>query len=348
MGIWEGSGKKYIIIAAVITGVYLSLKYLSPILSPFLLAFLIAGFLNRLMKKIPIKMKKSILAGVILLLIGTALLLLFWIIGCWLFQKCTELTGQMPYYEKEFSVILEKCCDGLAYRLGIDADAVEHYVSEQINVLMGNLQVKMLPAMMDKSMGCMKSLAGLAAFLIVTVIAVFLMIRDYEKLTLFLWRNNDFQGVREVGGKVIIYIKSFLKAQVIILGIISTVCAATLGLTGVKNGIFYGILAGLLDMLPFIGTGIILVPLAIFQLLSGCYGRSILILGLYGVCALLREFLEPKLIGDKVGIWPVGILLGVFAGVQLFGIFGIVKGPLGLVIIYETCRYLFPGQGETA
>lgn len=348
MGNWEGSGKKYIIIAMVIAGVYFSLKYLSPVLSPFLLAFLMAGLLNRLTKKIPIKIKKSILAGVILLLAGIALFLLFWVIGCWLFKKCTELTGQISYYEKEFSVILGKCCDSLAYRFGIDADAVEHYVLDQVNGLMKNLQGKMLPAMMDKSMGCMKSLARLAAFLIVTVIAVFLMIRDYEKLTSFLWRNKDFQGVREVGEKVIIYIKSFLKAQVIILGIISTVCAVTLWLTGVKNGIFYGMLAGLLDMLPFIGTGIILVPLSIFELFSGCYGRSILILGLYSVCALLREFLEPKLIGDKIGIWPVGILLGVFAGVQLFGIFGIVKGPLGLVIICETCRYLFSGQDETA
>lgn len=201
--------------------------------------------------------------------------------------------------------------------------------------------------MMDKSLGYMRSLVGFAAFLIVTVIAVFLLIRDYEKLTAFLREKEELRGVREVGKKVIDYIKTFLKAQIILLGIISTVCAVTLGLAGIKNGIFYGILAGIMDMLPFIGTGITLVPLAIFQLFSGCYGRSILILGLYGVCALLREILEPKLIGDKVGIWPVGILLGVFAGVQLFGIFGIVKGPIGLVIIYETCRYLFLPQDET-
>ena len=62
---------------------------------------------------------------------------------------------------------------------------------------------------------------------------------------------------------------------------------------------------------------------------------------LYGVCALLREFLEPKLIGNKIGIWPVAILFSVFAGIRLFGVAGVIKGPLGLVIIWETCRYLF-------
>ena len=62
---------------------------------------------------------------------------------------------------------------------------------------------------------------------------------------------------------------------------------------------------------------------------------------LYAVCALTREFLEPKLIGNKIGVWPVGILFAVFGGIKLFGIAGIVKGPLSLVIICEICRYLW-------
>lgn len=341
MEIWEGNSKKYIIVVMVVAGVYFSLKYLSPVFTPFLLAFLISGVLNRLTDKIPIKIKKSLLAGSILLLLGIALVSLLWAACSFLLDKGGELAGRMTYYENEFSLLLGKCCDSMAHRFGIDGDAVEHYVLEQVNIFMENIRVKMLPAMMNKSMEYMKNMAGLAGFLIVTVIAVFLMIREYDKLTLFLWGNEDFRGVREVAEKVIVYIKSFLKAQLILLGIISTVCAVTLRLIGIKNGILYGIAAGLMDMLPFIGTGITLVPLGIFQIFSGCYGRGILILGLYGICALLREFLEPKLIGDKVGIWPVGILLGVFAGIQLFGIFGIVKGPIGLVIICETCRYLF-------
>ena len=49
----------------------------------------------------------------------------------------------------------------------------------------------------------------------------------------------------------------------------------------------------------------------------------------------MREFLEPKLIGKKVGIYPIAILLSVYAGVKLFGLGGILKGPLGLVMIYQ-------------
>ena len=50
----------------------------------------------------------------------------------------------------------------------------------------------------------------------------------------------------------------------------------------------------------------------------------------------IREILEPKLIGSRVGVSPVAILLSIYAGVQLFGIWGIIGGPLGFVIIYQS------------
>lgn len=97
-------------------------------------------------------------------------------------------------------------------------------------------------------------------------------------------------------------------------------------------------------MLPFIGTGIMLLPLAFFRLAGGNYWQALLCFCLYAACALIREFLEPKLIGERVGVWPVGILFAVFAGIHLFGVWGIIKGPLSLVIICESYKYLYNSQ----
>ena len=129
--------------------------------------------------------------------------------------------------------------------------------------------------------------------------------------------------------------------KVVILCIIGGICAVTLGLAGVRGGVIYGVLTGFMDMLPFIGTGIMLMPLAFILLLQKNYFQATVCVVLYLICALVREFLEPKLIGNKVGVWPVGILFAVFAGIKLFGIAGIIKGPLSLVIICEICRYLW-------
>ena len=58
-------------------------------------------------------------------------------------------------------------------------------------------------------------------------------------------------------------------------------------------------------------------------------------IAVYIVCIFIREWLEPKLIGKKIGVSPIAILLSIYAGVQLFGIWGIIQGPLGFIMIYQ-------------
>lgn len=338
--------RKYLLIAAVIIGVYVFMKYLSPAASPFILAFLIAAALNKLTAKIPLKIKDSMLAGVILLLLCAVFLVLTWVIGSFFVKGCTQAAGHISVYEEDFNQLIGDCCDRMEYQFGVDGEAIESFVLEQVNIFVENLEVKILPAVMNKGMSYAKSIVTFAGFIAVTIIAVFLILKDYEHIVSNVKNNQDFKSIFEVADKIILYLKTFIKAQVVILLIISTICAVTLWIMGIKGGIFYGMVTGFMDMLPFIGTGIMLVPLALYQLLLGSYGRGAVILCLYGVCALLREFLEPKLIGSKVGIWPVGILFAVFAGVKLFGILGIIKGPIGLVIICETCKYLLSESRE--
>ena len=337
----SGNQRKYLILILVIVGVYVFMKFLSPILSPFILAFLFAGLLSKLTGKIPLKIKKSVLAGFILIIGIIFFVIAVWLLGGVLIQKCSELAGQLTVYEEELCGLLGNCCKRLETSFGIDGAAMENYVLEQVNIFVENMEVKILPAVMNKSMSYFKNVAGIIGFLAVCIIAVFLILKDYDKILTHMKENEDFKGILEVAGKVCLYLKTYVRAQLTILFIISSICAVTLGVLGIKGGIIYGVFTGFMDMLPFIGTGIMLMPLAFLQLLSEHYLRAAAVVCLYGVCALIREFLEPKLIGDKVGIWPVGILFSVFAGMKLFGIFGIIKGPLGLVLIFETYKYLF-------
>ena len=251
------------------------------------------------------------------------------------------MAGQLPGFREDIMVFIQSSLDNMEARLGIDGVIVENFLIEQVEVLADNLEVNVFPAIMGKSVNILRLLGRVLGFLAVTGIATLLIIKDYDKVMNRLLEEESFRGILEVCVKVVVYIKTFVKAQAVILCIISSICALTLGLAGIGGGVVYGLLTGLLDMLPFIGTGIMLMPLAFFLLLQEKYWQAVLCVGLYGVCALVREFLEPKLIGDKVGVWPVGILFAVFAGIKLFGIAGIIKGPLALVIICEVCRYFW-------
>lgn len=342
------TGKKYLTVAAVSLLVYFFMKYISPIVSPFLMAFLLSALLNPLASALhkKIKMKKPVLAGLILFIVSIIFAVLLWLLLSALFTGGGKLACQMPGFQDELCLLLGNCCDMMEQQFGIDGVQIEHFVMEQVNILIENLEVNVLPAVMGKSMGYAKSIAGFVSFIVVMIIAALLIIKDYDHLMSKLKGEDDFKGIYEVGKKIILYIKTFIRAQLIILCIISALCAAILTLTGMKGGILYGFITGLMDMLPFIGTGIMLIPLALYRLIRGYYLEAFVCFGLYAVCALIREFLEPKLIGDRVGVWPVGILFAVFAGLHLFGIWGIIKGPLSLVIICEACKYLWNKQAE--
>lgn len=342
INITEG-GKKYLTAAVVTFLVYLGMKYVSPVVSPFLFAFLLAGVLNPAVRILhsKIKIRKSVLAGILLFVVGILMVILLWVILSALISGGGRLAGQIPDYQKEFNVFLGDCCSMMGQKFGVDGVQIEKFIIEQVNLFIDNLEVNVLPEMMGKSVNYMKNIVSFISIVVVMMIAVLLIMKDYDQYITRLKSEEGLTGVREVVKKVILYVKTFVKAQLIILGIISTICAVSLALMGMEGGILYGILTGIMDMLPFIGTGIMLIPLAIFRLISGNYMQAFLCFCLYAVCALVREFLEPKLIGEKVGVWPVGILFAVFAGIELFGVWGIIKGPLSLVIVCETCKYLW-------
>ena len=96
-----------------------------------------------------------------------------------------------------------------------------------------------------------RNIVSFVSFFVVMFIAVLLIMKDFDKVMAKLREDEEFQGIREVGQKVILYVKTFIKAQLIILCVISTVCALVLALMGMKGGIFYGVLTGFMDMSSF-------------------------------------------------------------------------------------------------
>jgi predicted PurR-regulated permease PerM len=200
------------------------------------------------------------------------------------------------------------------------------------------VQIQVVPQLLSSSYSCFRGIFSAIGFLAFTCIAAFLLEKDYTSIIENMKASEELRFVWAVMEGVLGYIVSFIKAQGVLLGLISLLCGVTLSIAGIRGGVFLGILAGCMDVLPFIGTGIVLVPLAFWQLLNGRYVQMAVCFALYGVCVLLRELLEPKLIGKGTGIAPIWMLLAVYAGVKLFGVAGILKGPLALVTIHEVLR----------
>jgi len=327
----------YIILLLIIGAVYFFLQYVSPLVSPVLLAFFLTMAVVPKVDNISRRtgMRKGFVVALLMILLIASLgvvVLIACILGG---QFVPQMVTEIPLFEGQIYVFIDTCCEFLESRLGIDGEYVGDYLVGQISVLVSNLRSNFVPGMISNSIGWFSNIVSFGGFLLVFFISLFLLFKDYSKIQDKLISTKEGKYILEVAGNIVRYCVGFIRAQLTILLCISVFCAITLFIFGIEKGWIWGILAGIMDLLPFVGTGIVLVPLAIWQLISGDIFRAVVCVIVYALCAILRECLEPKLIGKRTGIYPIFILLSVFAGLKLFGVWGIIKGPFAVVLVTQ-------------
>ena len=331
---------KWITLLLTIGAVYFFLAYLVPLLTPILLAFLVVTLFGPLLKKLQtrFRIRRQVSVVILLILTGIVLRIAAWLVVTWAMTNASNWSEYLIIWERNLQRAVHDVCDWLGSTFGTDISYLEDTVAELGSGLLGKMQSDVLPDMVNRVLQSMKGLASGSAFLITFLIGTILLAKDYDNYMNFLLEHRECYVFLEALIGTVRYIVSFLKAQLIIMGAIAAVIALVLFLIRIPNGLLWGLLAGVLDVLPFVGTGIVLLPLILIQLAQGTYWKAALCALLYGGCVLIREFLEPKIVGKKLGVFPVAVLTSIYAGIQLFGLAGIVKGPLGFVLVYQIYR----------
>ena len=146
------------------------------------------------------------------------------------------------------------------------------------------------------------------------------------------------QNVQQLKEKVFHAAFIYIRAQVILIGLISGACVLAFVLLKCRQAFLIGVGIGVLDALPFFGTGAVLVPWALIQLFRGKVVYAAVLGTLYLLCSILREYLEPKLIGSGIGVLPVYIIATVYLGIVFYGLAGVLLGPLHALLTLELGR----------
>ena len=102
---------------------------------------------------------------------------------------------------------------------------------------------------------------------------------------------------------------------------------------GQKYALLIAIGIAIIDVLPVLGTGTVLIPWGVILILTGSVGRGIAILALYLIVTVIRQILEPKIIGEYIGLYPLITLISMYAGLQAFGIVGMFLFPITVIIL---------------
>ncbi|MCF6092950.1 sporulation integral membrane protein YtvI [Microaerobacter geothermalis] len=204
-------------------------------------------------------------------------------------------------------------------------------MSELVNGL-GNL--------VEHALGSIASLLtaipNAATFIVISVLASFFISKDLTKIKKGTKKLLPMKARMSVGAVVqdLQYaLFGFLKAQLTLISITAVIMMIGLLILGVKYAVTIGLLTGLVDLLPYLGTGAIFIPWIAYSFFTGNYALVIGLSALYGVIVMIRQMIEPKILSSNVGLDPLITLISLFAGMKLFGFIGLIIGPALVVTI---------------
>ena len=335
--IWE-KYEKELRFTGIAVLIFLGFRYLFVYISPFLIAYLIcqgispgADFLHRRFR-IPVTV-----GGILILLIIIGLLGTFLYYG--LSSACSNLVAFsqdagrcLPAIERDFC---DRLC-ALEQKLHLEKGMLLQMAGAGWSKVKCGISEKWVPGILPGAVTCVRFLGGVFAYLLVILVAVILLLKDWKHM-----QSAFHQKMQRIGGNLLSFLGIYLWAEIRIMIAVGLTCLLGLLVAGVKKAPFLAVLTAFLDVLPFVGTGIVLVPALLWQFFTRNYRAAVIIGITYLCCILAREFLEPKLISRKAGISPLLTLAGLYMGIYAFGLAGIFLGPVYVLVVTMLYRQMF-------
>ncbi len=353
MGKPEKKLKRILLIMGITGAVYGTFRYLLPLVVPFLVAWGLAALLRpsaswlaaHCRVKVYVKGKERVWAlpvgaagtGELLIIMGL-LFCLFYFVGQILCLEASMFLDQIPVWVEELDMWLTGMCHWMEECFCLNPDCLVILMREMLWGLMESLKQGAMPYLMVNSVTVFKWGMELTVVSVILVAAVGMILQETE-----IWKqrcqNSLFrQEYRLIGRRLAIVANAYLKTQGIIMVLTTLICTGGFWMLGNPYYILAGVGIGIMDALPILGTGTVLVPWAIFCFFGKRWGRGLFLLALYVVCYFLREILEARLMGNRVGLSSLETLVSMYVGLRLFGIFGLLLGPVGLLLVEDLVR----------
>lgn len=309
------------------------------VLAPFIVAFLLALLIDPLVKWLQLRFKMKRTGSVLL-----SLLLVFGGLGGILVIIITRLARELAgLYElvntnsAHIVFSLTKLFNEiqLAYlRLNLP-DNFQDSLVKGLSVVATKIE-GLLSGAAAWLVGIIINLPQVFIFMLIVAIATFFIAKDWPDIrykTLTLIPKNQKTKASFIFNDLTRTFVGFLKAQATLVSITALWFIVGLKVMGVDYALTIGLLAGLFDILPILGPGAIMVPWLIWELITGNTKLGIGILVIYLLASAIRQLLEPRILGNNIGLHPLVTLLSLYVGLQLGGVIGMILGPI-LVVLF--------------
>ncbi|MFJ5621885.1 sporulation integral membrane protein YtvI [Peribacillus loiseleuriae] len=333
--------------AAMIGG--LVLFYLSKYTYPFIIAMIFAFFMNPLVNFFELKTRlpRGIAVFLSLLLILSGFAGLITLLIAEIVSGANYLAKVVPGHLETVIRFIEEFIAGQLLPLyNQSATLFNNLDGQQQDTILSN--IRNLGDNLATSVGSFiqKFLLNIPAFiawfpnaatvLVFSFLATFFISKDWKKLSNF---SNKVLPPRILlgTGKVIKDLKGallgFIKAQFTLISLTTVTVLIGLLILRVEYSITIALVSGLIDIIPYLGTGTVFIPWIAYEVIIGNYHLAIGLIVVYVIVVVQRQLVEPKVLSSSIGIDPIATLLALFVGYKLIGFLGLIAGPVVLVII---------------
>ncbi len=332
---------------------YIALKYLFSFLAPFLIGFLVAFILQRGINFVSGKLRipKKIVAIIFVVLFYTIIGLLLFLVGFGLFAGLKDLIERLPQiYTNDIEPIIKSGFDTIEnFMVRYDLTFLQiiedlHVsLSQSIGKIVSDVSAKMISAITTM----VTFVPGIFLAIILAVISSVFFVVDYNNITQFIVNQlperyiNGLVKLKNFAGKTGL---KYIKAYILLMLITFSELAVGLSILQVERALTIAALVAFIDFLPVFGTGLVIIPWSILAFIKGDITMGIGLAVLYVIIAIVRNTLEPRLIGKQIGVHPLVMLISMYIGARTLGFIGLLFFPIIVIVAkfyYDNSKFRF-------
>lgn len=317
-------------------------RFLMPLIVAWIVAMIANPIIHFLEKRIKLMRKHG--SALVIILVLAALIAAFYGLAVLVATQFSSWVTELPEVYDSVTRNLQHLFQSLHQKYNIIPADVKLAFDQRENVLDDYIQktidglLKMVNSgSLSKVSSLASSLMDFLVYAILTILASYFMTVEKDHFTKLLQEKTP-EGIQRIWNKIrkifIRAIGGYFKAHFQIMIVIFFITVIPFAFMGISySGLLAAVIA-IVDFLPFFGAGTVLVPWALYRLVTGSYTYAAILAVIYVVVLIVRQALEPKLIGDSIGASPFETLVFMLVGYRLAGMLGLIIGiPVGMILM---------------
>jgi len=335
--------KKIIYVVLCVLIIWLIIRFALKWIAPFLLALLTARLMERSVKTLMARLglKRGAASAICSIIILAALGAIAAFVFTRLIAYLGEFFSNLPELFEDvgaFIKAIRQAADGSVLSGTSETQEMEKVILDSLYGMLEDIPQRLSAWALSAASAVASAAPKYFMFIFTYIISVFFFSGSYPEVSGFIMRqipprwHRKFMGIK---GDFLSTLGKWLKAQFMMMCVTFAELAIAFTILGIPYGFLLAAAVALIDALPVLGTGTVLLPWAVISLIGG---ETTLAIGLaltYGVVSLVRSIIEPKLVGGQMGLPPVATLMAIYIGFCTMGILGMIFFPIGLMMLKQ-------------